>query len=87
MASRDLFNIAHSPVVYPIPCTDCGHNMHCVRRSATPQGECQQFSCATCGATHERTLAEQVSDSDIQREAERLSGVPQQAAFGERKAG
>ena len=80
MVAKDPFHIGHSPAVASIPCVECGHNMHCMRRSPVPAGEHQQFACASCGATCDRIFAEHESDSDIQREAEHLCGIPGKAA-------
>jgi hypothetical protein len=75
MASRDLFNIAHSPAVAPIPCIECGNNMHCVRRQPAHAGERQMFVCAACGNASERTVGLQESDADIQCAVETSLGI------------
>ncbi len=75
MASKDPFNFANSPVVAPIPCIVCGNNMHCVRRQPLDEGERQLFMCAACGGSSERTVGLEASDADIQREAEKRSGL------------
>ncbi len=80
MVSKDPFHIGNSPAVASIPCLECGHNMHCVRREQLAAGEFQQFACVECGAVHERLFTPQESDSEIQRDAERLCGVGERAA-------
>jgi hypothetical protein len=70
MASKDPFNIANSPAVAPIPCIDCGNNMHCVRRAPGAAGEHQLFTCIACGNSTERVVGLQASDDAIQRSAE-----------------
>lgn len=75
MASRDPFNFATSAHVVPVPCTACGNNMHCVRRTPAPGGEHQRFACAVCGNESERTLGPQPSDAAIQAEAENCLGI------------
>lgn len=75
MASKDPFNIASSPAVAPIPCMDCGHNMHCVRRVPTDEGERQLFMCAACGHSSERVVGLQESDDTIQKAAEKNTGI------------
>jgi hypothetical protein len=54
MASGNLFEFLYSPSISPIPCKECGSNMHCVRRSPQENGERQVFMCATCGECTER---------------------------------
>jgi transposase-like protein len=75
MASKDPFNFLNSPVVVPIPCIDCGNNMHCVRRVPEQNGERQMFICAACGDTTERAVGIQASDYEIQKAAEASSGL------------
>jgi ferredoxin len=75
MASKDPFNIANSPAVAPIPCTECGNTMHCVRRQACDTGDHQLFICAACGKSAERFVGLQDSDDAVQRAAERESGI------------
>jgi len=71
MASSDPFNFRTSFMVMPIPCIECGNNMHCVRRMPEAAGEKQLFICATCGQSSERVVGPQVSDEEVQRSAER----------------
>ena len=74
MASKDPFNIAHSPIVAPIPCIECGNNMHCVRRQPTSSGEKQRFLCS-CKNSVERFKALEMSDDQVQRHVEDSLGI------------
>lgn len=73
MASKDPFNIANSPSVAPIPCVECGNNMHCVRRQLLAPGEYQLFQCVSCGANTDRTVGLQISDTAIEEQAKTLT--------------
>jgi hypothetical protein len=75
MASRDPFNIANSPAVAPIPCVECGSNMHCIRREPQNSGERQLFMCAACGNASERTVGLQESDAEVQGGIETSLGI------------
>jgi uncharacterized Zn finger protein len=77
MPSRDPFNIRNSISVASIPCADCGHNMHCVRREPAGTGERQMFQCTSCGAMTDKIVNLQISDADVQRHAERMLGIAQ----------
>ena len=61
--------------VAPVVCTECGNNAHCVRRQETFGKEVQTFECAVCG--HQTVLTREYgpSDEEVQRMAERVSGI------------
>ena len=75
MAGTSLFNFRESTIVPPIPCTHCGNNMNCVRRTPEQGGERQEFAC-TCGNTTERVVGTEMSDQEVQATAEKLLGKP-----------
>lgn len=75
MVSRDPFNFTTSPAIAPIPCTQCGNNMQCIRREPVADAERQTFLCEACGHSSVRTLGTQESDYDVQRWAERSAGI------------
>ena len=74
MASKDPFNIQNSPFVAPIPCVNCGTNMHCVRRESASAGEKQLFQCS-CGNSVERIVGIDVSDNELQCSVEKSFGI------------
>lgn len=75
MGSRDPFNIASSPTIAPIVCSQCGNNMHCIRRRPVARGEQQSFVCAWCAFSLERTVGLQDSNAAFQAEAEKRLGI------------
>ena len=75
MASGNLFEFLYSPSISPIACTECGCNMHCVRRSPQEDGERQIFMCANCGESKERIAGGRVSGGKASEPAEAASHV------------
>ena len=75
MASKDPFLFSRTKVVAPIPCVECGNNMHCFRRTPVRSGERRWFHCAGCSNEIERTVGVEPSDAAVQAEAEQRSGV------------
>lgn len=73
MASKDPF--FYSKFVPSIPCTECGNNMYCFRRTPESEGERQWFYCATCSNEAQRVAGAESSDATIQTEAEKITGV------------
>ena len=73
MAETNPFNFQDAPIVPPIPCTQCGNNMVCARRSPEQGGERQRFLCS-CGNTSERIAGVELSDEEVQSLAEHLTG-------------
>lgn len=75
MASNDPFNFSGSKNVLPIPCSECGNNMYCFRRSPEGTSERQWFHCASCNNETQRLAVDEQSDAEIQADAESITGV------------
>ena len=78
MASRDSFYFSQAKFVASIPCSECGNNMYCFRRSPVSTGERQWFYCVGCSNEIQRTVGPELGDYAVQAEAERRSGVGRQ---------
>jgi len=74
MPPNNPFNFQESTIVPPVPCTQCGNNMLCVRRSPEQGSERQRFLCSSCGNTNERIVGIEMSDEEVQSLAEQLTG-------------
>jgi hypothetical protein len=74
MVSRVPFSFTNSRLVAPVICPECGANAHCVRRVPKEKAELQTFLCK-CGNEITELREEEVSDYEIQRDAEQLTGV------------
>ncbi len=75
MASSSPFDFSNSKFVAPIPCPECGHNMHCCRRTPEGAAEHQCFYCGVCHNEIERVAGVEPSDARIEQEAERITGL------------
>ena len=70
------FSFVEEKFVAPIVCMECANNAYCIRREPQPDGqETQTFRCRECGRETVVQRAKEVSDEEVQNDAERMTGV------------
>lgn len=78
MTSKKQFAFSVAGFVPPIPCENCGNNAPCIRRSpivGPSLHEMQIFECSACGRQMKNLRSAQESDDEIERIAERMTGI------------
>lgn len=79
MSIHAPFSPASAALVPSIVCQTCGNNATCIKRVADTLGkpvEFRVFHCEACGTRSYFNEGPGVSDHEIQKIAERLSGAP-----------